>query len=104
MLRETYARYRFSVVIFLLTLGFFFLSGHGSIYAGQDWRARWDGLVAKAKSEGTVVVFGPPGDEVGQALTRGFERAFPGVRLEYFGASGGGSGSKNQGGARGQRV
>lgn len=94
MLRETYARYRFSVVIFLLTLGFFFLSGHGSIYAGQDWRARWDGLVAKAKSEGTVVVFGPPGDEVGQALTRGFERAFPGVRLEYFGASGGEVGAK----------
>ena len=79
---------------FLAALGFIVLGARSSIYAAQDWKARWDNTVAKAKSEGKVVVFGPPGDAIRTALTEGFERAFAGIRLEYSGASGGETGAK----------
>jgi len=79
---------------FLAALGFIVLDARSSIHAAQDWKARWDNTVAKAKSEGKIVVFGPPGDAIRSALTEGFERAFAGIRLEYSGASGGETGAK----------
>jgi len=50
------------------------------------------GIVTAAKGEGQVVVFGPPGDSVRNALTEGFQAAYPGVKVEWSGGRGGGQG------------
>jgi iron(III) transport system substrate-binding protein len=55
--------------------------------APAAWQAEWDRVVAAARQEGRVVVFGPPGDLYRTALTA-FEKAYPGIQLEYTGASG----------------
>jgi hypothetical protein len=56
--------------------------------AAQDWKARWDRAVNEAKKEGSVVVWGPPGDLIRQALTEGFQKAFPGINVEFTGSRG----------------
>ncbi len=56
--------------------------------AAQDWKAKWDQAVSGAKKEGTVVVWGPPGDIIRQALTESFQKAFPGIAVEYTGNRG----------------
>ena len=53
-----------------------------------NWQAEWERIQAAAKREGRVVVWGPPGAEARQALTSGFQKSFPGVDVEYTGASG----------------
>jgi iron(III) transport system substrate-binding protein len=55
--------------------------------AQAAWQAEWDKVVAAARQEGRVVVVGPPGDLYRTALTA-FEKAYPGIQLEYTGASG----------------
>lgn len=62
--------------------------------AGADWQERWETVVREGKQEGTVVIFGPPGDPIRQALTENFQRAFPGIRVEYLGGRGGQLASK----------
>ncbi|MDH3444207.1 MAG: extracellular solute-binding protein [Deltaproteobacteria bacterium] len=49
----------------------------------------WDAVVAAAKKEGKVVVLGPPGDRVREALVQGFGKAFPDIPIEFSGARGG---------------
>lgn len=49
----------------------------------------WDELVKAAKKEGRISIKGPPGAKVRRALTGGFEKAFPGIRVEYGGGRGG---------------
>jgi len=49
---------------------------------------RWDALVAAAQKEGEVDVHGGPGKLYEEALTKGFARAFPAIKVNYFGASG----------------
>ncbi len=51
----------------------------------QDWAA----AVAAAKKEGKVVVMGPPGDKVREALVQGFGKAFPDISVEFAGGRGG---------------
>ena len=53
------------------------------------WRQKWETAVAQAKSEGRVVVMGPPGDRVREAITGGFSKAFPDITLEFSGGRGG---------------
>ena len=48
-------------------------------------------MVAAAKQEGSVVVDGPPGDAVREALTQGFARAY-GIQVVYIGNGGSQSG------------
>jgi iron(III) transport system substrate-binding protein len=50
---------------------------------------KWDSAVAQAKSEGKVVVMGPPGDRVREAITQGFSKAFPDITIEFSGGRGG---------------
>ncbi len=50
--------------------------------------ASWDQVVQAARGEGQVVVLGPPGSDVKEGLTAAFERAYPGVRVEYSGMTG----------------
>jgi iron(III) transport system substrate-binding protein len=42
----------------------------------------WDALVAAARQEGRVVVYGPPGQEYRAALVDGFQRAYPGITVD----------------------
>jgi iron(III) transport system substrate-binding protein len=53
------------------------------------WQQTWNTTVAQAKKEGQVVVLGPPGDRIREAVTRSFAKAFPDVTLEFSGARGG---------------
>ena len=49
------------------------------------WRQQWDKATTAAKKEGKVVVFGPAGELIRNALTDGFNKSFPGITLEYVG-------------------
>jgi iron(III) transport system substrate-binding protein len=42
-----------------------------------------------AKKEGRVVVWGPPGELIREAMTREFKKAHPDISIEYSGARGG---------------
>ena len=55
--------------------------------ARADWKAEWDKVVAAAKKEGKVAVAGPPGEAYRDALTA-FQKAYPNVKVEYFGSTG----------------
>lgn len=59
-----------------------------------DQGARWDQIVAAAKREGTVAVYGPEGTDSRDALTQGFEAKYPGVSVDYTGLSGAEAGPK----------
>lgn len=50
-----------------------------------DWKQQWDKALGEAKKEGKVVVFGPPGESIRDAMTQGFKRAFPDIAIEYSG-------------------
>src|SRR5713226_5829430 len=54
-----------------------------------DWKQRWDKVLSEAKKEGKVVVFGPPGELIRQAISEGFSKAFPNITIEYSGGRGG---------------
>jgi ABC-type Fe3+ transport system substrate-binding protein len=56
--------------------------------AKATWQADWDKVLAAAKQEGSVVVAGPPGDQYRTALVTSFEKAYPGIKVAYTGASG----------------
>jgi iron(III) transport system substrate-binding protein len=55
----------------------------------SGWQQKWDTILAQAKAEGKVVVMGPPGDRIRDAITQGFTKAFPDIRIEFSGARGG---------------
>lgn len=57
--------------------------------AGADWKADWDKVVAAAKQEGKLVLYGPPGPAVRTALTDEFQKAY-GIPVEFWGVAGGG--------------
>ena len=56
--------------------------------AKRPGQAEWERALKGAKEEGRVVVLGPPGNDVRRALTEPFEKAFPGIQVEYNGATG----------------
>jgi len=49
------------------------------------WNQQWSKTVGAAKKEGKVVVFGPAGELIRNALVDAFKKAFPGITLEYVG-------------------
>jgi len=53
-------------------------SGHA-----QDWQNRWNGLLAAAKKEGTVVVIGPTSPEMRTEFTEVFPKRY-GIPLEFI--------------------
>jgi iron(III) transport system substrate-binding protein len=55
----------------------------------QGWQQKWDSALKQAKTEGKVVVMGPPGDRIRDAITQSFTKAFPDISLEFSGARGG---------------
>ena len=49
------------------------------------WKQQWDKARTAAKKEGKVVVFGPAGELIRNAITGEFNKSFPGITLEYVG-------------------
>ena len=72
--------------VMLLTLA---LPRLASAQTDPNWKAQWEKILAAAKKEGKVVVLGPPGDLIREAMTQGFSKAFPGISIEYSGGRSG---------------
>jgi iron(III) transport system substrate-binding protein len=54
----------------------------------QEWKKEWDKVLAAAKKEGVVFVYGPPGPFQREAVVTGWEKAFPDIKIEYTAARG----------------
>ena len=77
-------------IFFPALLALFLINGQlVQAQSESGWQQKWNTTVAQAKSEGKVVVMGPPGDRVREALTQGFSKAFPDITVEFSGARGG---------------
>ena len=48
----------------------------------QEWKTKWDKVLAEAKKEGKVAVAGPPGSAYREVM-RGFEKKYPEITLEF---------------------
>jgi iron(III) transport system substrate-binding protein len=48
----------------------------------------WEKIVAVGKKEGKVVVFGPPGPDVRDAFTLGFQKRYPEIEVDFSGMQG----------------
>lgn len=71
---------------FVLTLLVFFmtdLAAWTSSFAAETWAE----VIAAAKKEGKVVVYGPPGAHIRDALTKDFLTKYPEIQVEYTGGS-----------------
>ena len=52
--------------------------------AQPAWQPEWDRVLAAARQEGSVVVDGPPGDAIRRNMLDGFQKAYPGITLEWM--------------------
>lgn len=77
--------------VFLLSLTVFLLGSlrPGAAQPEPDWKQKWERHLSEARKEGKVVVWGPPGELIRDAMVEGFSRAFPGITVEYSGGRGG---------------
>lgn len=66
----------------------FLCFGAGSAVAQEAWETTWNTVLSAARKEGVVVVSGPPGVAQREAVTRGWAKAYPDIKLEYTGARG----------------
>lgn len=74
------------LVLLVLTMA----GGRWALAQGDsDAQKKWNAALAQAKKEGKVVVLGPPGDRIREAITQGFAKAFPDITIEFSGARGG---------------
>lgn len=75
------------VFVFVLAPGFFTLTPSSSILAQAQptWKQQWDKTVAAARKESKVVVFGPAGEIIRNALVEAFHNSFRDIALEYVG-------------------
>ncbi|HLG72330.1 MAG TPA: extracellular solute-binding protein [Chloroflexota bacterium] len=48
-----------------------------------DWQSQWNALIAAAKKEGQVAIYGPPGENYRTMLADAFQKAFPGITVNY---------------------
>ena len=66
---------------------FVFLSSAVASAASVDDSA-WEKIVAAARKEGRVVVFGPAGADVRDAYTLGFQKQYPAIEVDFSGMQG----------------
>jgi hypothetical protein len=52
------------------------------------WQSEWNDIVETAKREGSVVVVGPQGNETREALTVGFQKKYPAIKVEHSSTAG----------------
>lgn len=60
-------------------------SSSGLAQTEPAWKQQWDKTLSAAKREGQVVVFGPAGETIRNALVAAFKKSFPDITLEYVG-------------------
>jgi iron(III) transport system substrate-binding protein len=65
------------------------LIGSAPAQTETGWQHKWNKALAGARTEGKVIVLGPPGDRIRDAVTQSFSKQFPDVTLEFSGARGG---------------
>jgi iron(III) transport system substrate-binding protein len=89
--RRKIISWRFFAVAAFIALGFASLVRlqPGFSQTKPAWQERWEKVLAAAKKEGTVVVMGPPGDMIRNAMVDGFKKAYPGIDVEYSGGRSG---------------
>jgi iron(III) transport system substrate-binding protein len=61
------------------------LSSAVSTETQSPWQQQWTQTVSAAKKEGKVVVFGPAGEIVRNAVTAAFRKSHPEITIEYVG-------------------
>src|SRR6266850_71449 len=59
-----------------------------AVAASAPKTSEWEKTVAAAKGEGRVVIMGPAGADVRDAFTEGFQKKYPGIRVDYNGMAG----------------
>lgn len=88
---ETFLRRAKAFVLFCLLVSVVWLLAFSQAAWAQgtpEGQQRWEKALSGAKREGKVVVWGPPGDLIRQAMTEGFKKAFPEISIEYTGSRG----------------
>lgn len=60
----------------------------GLLPANGQAQERWEDVLAAAKREGQVLVHGGPGASYEQALTQGFRKKYPDIKVTFVGLSG----------------
>jgi ABC-type Fe3+ transport system substrate-binding protein len=88
-MKTTRTRFRAAACPAIALILTFIYAPAGAAQTDTGWQKKWDDARAKAKAEGKVVVLGPPGDQIRDAITSGFAKAFPDIRIEFAGARGG---------------
>jgi ABC-type Fe3+ transport system substrate-binding protein len=61
------------------------LASSAGAQAQATWKQQWEKTVTAAKKEGKVVVFGPAGELIRNALAEAFGRSYPDIAFEYVG-------------------
>lgn len=64
------------------------LTQEAQVTGKEPWEVKWDETLREARKEGFVVIFGPPGADIRNALTQEFEKTYPGIKVDYTGAPG----------------
>ncbi len=54
----------------------------------QKWELEWNTILQKANKEGRVVIYGPPGEEQRQSLTKEFMKSYPKINVDYVASPG----------------
>jgi iron(III) transport system substrate-binding protein len=57
-------------------------------FVTMAWQSEWNDIVETAKREGSVVVVGPQGNETREALTVGFQKKYPAIKVEHSSTAG----------------
>lgn len=52
--------------------------------AGSGWKQEWEKILAAARKEGAVTIAGPP-QAAERSVMQKFQKAYPGIKLEYTG-------------------
>jgi len=76
------------VPLVVLLIGFLVTTFSLTGYAAEQkagWQAEWERVLQAAKQEGKVVIYGAPGADWRKALVEGFQKAYPGISVEYMG-------------------
>lgn len=60
------------------------------------WEAQWDKILKEARKEGMVSFYGPPIADTRKAFIEGFQKAYPGITLDYTGRRGSETAAKIQ--------
>lgn len=58
------------------------------VLVGRASAAEWGRVLEAGKQEGKVVVIGPQGTDVRDGLTKGFQKKYPGIQVDFAGMAG----------------